>query len=192
MSHVRPNLDKTKTGLLLIDIQEKVWAAVEQRDELLNGLLKLVKGMQILQIPIFLSEQNPKGLGETLGVLQMMLGEAYQPLLKSHFSCLDETQVYETLSSLPIQQWILAGIESHICVLQTAKGLLRLGKQVVVPNDAIAARSIFDYSTSIAEMRDEGVRITSVETLLFELLGDSKAGEFKQINQLIKTRCCNE
>jgi len=187
---VRANLMQNQTGLLLVDIQEKIWGAVDHRDEFLNAVLKLVKGFQILKLPIYCSEQYPKGLGPTLGILQIMLGSEYHPLEKTHFSCLDEGSVHQKLVSLPITQWVVVGIEAHVCVLQTAKGLLREGKQVIVPNDAITSRSIFDYSTSIAEMRDEGVRITSVETLLFELLKDSKAPEFKSISQLVQSRCC--
>lgn len=86
----------------------------------------------------------------------------------------------------PTDQWVLIGIEAHVCVLQTAKDLIAEGKQVVVLNDAIGSRSIYDFSTAIAEMRDCGVRITSTETILFELLRNSQAAEFKAMSQLIK------
>ena len=99
---------------------------------------------------------------------------------------MDDDLVKAELLLAPVSQWVLAGIEAHVCVLQTAKDLLEQGKQVVVLNDAISSRSIYDFSTAIAEMRDCGARISSTETVLFELLRDSKAAEFKEISQLIK------
>jgi nicotinamidase-related amidase len=99
---------------------------------------------------------------------------------------LNDPELNKYLLALPVQQWVLIGIEAHVCVLQTAKDLLRENKQVVVLNDAISSRSIYDFATAIAEMRDCGVRISSAETILFELLKDSKAEEFKQISHLVK------
>lgn len=173
-------LVKEKTALLIIDMQDKVFSAVENGNEALQSILKVIKGFQILHLPIFLSEQYPEGLGTTVLPLKTLLGEAYKPLVKTTFACTE-------VQNLPFEQWVLVGIEGHICVLQTAKGLLQAGKQAVVLNDAIASRSIYDFSTSIAEMRDAGVRISCSEAVLFELLKDSKAPEFKQISQLIKS-----
>lgn len=182
-------LAKFQTGLLIVDMQEKVFSAVDHAAELLAAMIKLIQGFQILQIPILISEQYPQGLGETIWPIKNLLGADYKPLIKSTFSCLDDHAFCRHIQSLPIQQWVVVGIEAHICVLQTAKGLVQTGKNVVVLNDAISSRSIFDFSTAIAEMRDEGIRISSVETVLFELLKDSRTPEFKAISQLIKTSC---
>jgi nicotinamidase-related amidase len=179
----------SQTALLIVDMQEKIFATVDRGPEVLNTLCKLVKGFQILGLPIFLSEQYPQGLGPTVDPLKTQLGSAYHPWMKSTFSCVDDPPFFNCMISLPYQQWVVVGIEAHICVLQTVKGLLNAGKQVAVPNDAITSRSIYDFSTAIAEMRDTGARITCAETLLFELLRDSKHPKFKSISNLIKT-CC--
>ena len=110
--------------------------------------------------------------------------------MKTTFSGLDDSAFLTHVMSCPYTQWIVAGIEAHICVLQTAKSLLKAQKQVVVLNDAISSRSIYDFSTAIAEMRDAGVRVTCSETVLFELLKDAKHPQFKAISELIKSCCC--
>lgn len=179
----------SQTVLLIVDMQEKIFASVDRGSDVLCTLCKLVKGFQILNLPILLSEQYPQGLGPTVPTLQNMLGDAYRPWIKSTFSCLDDANFFNHFISLPYQQWIVAGIEAHICVLQTVKGLLKAGKQVAILNDAITSRSIYDFSTAIAEMRDAGARISCSETVLFELLKDSKHPQFKLISDLIKSRC---
>jgi len=182
-------LDKLQTGLLIIDVQEKVFASADHSAEFLDSVLKTIKGFQIFQTPILISEQYPQGLGETLWPIKNLLGTSYQPQIKTTFSCMDDHAFFRHIQSLAIQQWVIIGLEAHICVLQTAKGLIQAGKEVVVLNDAISSKSIFDFSTAIAEMRDEGVRISSVETVLFELLKDARAPEFKAISEMIKTTC---
>jgi nicotinamidase-related amidase len=183
------NLSRSKCGLLIIDLQEKLFSHVERAQDVLKAIQKVIAGFQIMNLPVYVSEQYPEGLGSTIMPLQIMLGNEYNPLIKSTFSCLDDPTVHRYLMGLPIQQWIVVGIEAHICVLQTAKALHNAGKEVVVLNDAISSRSIYDYSTSIAEM-GRFLRVSSVETILFELLKDSHAPEFKAISDLVKTRCC--
>lgn len=183
---VNYTLDRKQTGLLVVDVQEKLFPLVERSCETMQALRLVIEGFQLLQLPIMVTEQYPKGLGHTVGSLKAWLDEKQTYLEKSTFSCVADQEIKKTLLALPVNQWVVVGIEAHVCVLQTVKELLRAGKQVVVLNDAISSRSIYDYSTAIAEMRDCGARISSVETVLFELLGDSKASEFKAISQLIK------
>lgn len=189
---VRNRLEPEKTALLIIDVQDKLFSAVEMAVETLGVILQLVKGCQILSLPVFISEQAPEVLGLTVGPLKSQLGHDYKPWKKTTFSCMDDVSFLEQIKHLPYSQWILVGFEAHICVLQTAIGLLSAGKEVLVVNNGIASRSIYDFSTGIAEMRDEGVRISSAETILFELIKDSKHPDFKLISQLVKTgsSCC--
>jgi nicotinamidase-related amidase len=183
--------EPAQTILLIVDMQEKLVEAVERGSEILTTLCKVVKGFQILNLPILISEQYPQGLGSTVMPLQTCLGEAYLPYTKTTFSCLDNPEFMNRVLSLSNLQWVVVGIEAHICVLQTVKGLLKAGKQVAVLNDALSSRSIYDFSTAIAEMRDVGVRVTCAETLLFELLKGSTHPLFKSINALIKScPCC--
>lgn len=179
-------LMRDQTALLLIDVQEKLFPYVENSCHVVQSIQKAIRGFQILGLPIYVTEQYPKGLGSTIAVLKGILGDSQSYLTKTTFSCLDDELIKKELLNLPIDQWVVIGIEAHVCVLQTAKDLLLSHKQVVVLNDAISSRSIYDFSTAIAEMRDCGARISSTETVLFELLRNSKASEFKEISQLIK------
>ena len=179
-------LARSSFGLLVVDVQEKLFPYVENSCHVMQSIQKVVRGFQILNLPIFVSEQYPQGLGHTVAPLKGLLGDIVPVMVKTSFSCIDDDHVKTALLVQPITQWVLIGIEAHVCILQTAKDLLGLGKQVVVLNDAISSRSIYDFSTAIAELRDCGVRISSTETILFELLRDSKSSEFKEISQLIK------
>lgn len=182
-------LTKFQAGLLIVDMQEKVFSTVDHGAELLSSTVKLIQGIKIFQVPIIITEQYPQGLGETIRPIRNLLGETIQPFIKTSFSCMADHAISKQILSMPISQWIVVGIEAHICVLQTAKELKRIGREVTVLNDAISSRSIHDFSTAIAEMRAEGIRISSVETVLFELLKDSRTPEFKSINRLIKASC---
>lgn len=184
-------LDPTQTVLLIIDVQEKIFPEVDRGVEVLNTISKVIKGFQILKIPIVLSEQYPRGLDPTLKHIRGLLGDDYHPMEKVTFSCLDDPHIFEFVKKHPYQQFVVVGIEAHICVLQTVKHLLKEGKEVAVLNDGITSRSIYDFSTSIAEMRDAGARITSAETVLFELVKNSEHPQFKAISDLIKScPCC--
>jgi nicotinamidase-related amidase len=182
-------LDRSKVALLIVDVQDKIFASVDRGAEVMQGLLKIINGFTILQLPILLSEQYPQGLGETLLPIKTLLGENYCPWIKTTFSCLDEPAFAQYVAASSYLQWVVVGMEAHICVLQTVKGLIQAGKQVTVLNDAITSRSIYDFSTAIAEMRDDGARISCVETVLFELVKKARSAEFKLISQLIKSSC---
>lgn len=179
-------LTPKNTALLVIDVQEKLIRLVDRSVDVLNNIQKVIKGFQILKIGTVVTEQYPQGLGETVPALKSYLGDQQKYLSKTTFSCLGDAAIKNELLSMPVENWVVIGIEAHVCVLQSAKDLLDAGKNVIVLNDAITSRSIFDYSTAIAELRDAGARITSSETILFELLEDAKNPEFKAISQLIK------
>lgn len=187
---VNYRLERSKVCLLIVDVQEKLFPLVERSCEVMHGIQKIIRGFQIMNLPIIVSEQYPEGLGSTVFGLKNLLGDEIKYIKKTTFSCLELPSFAEKL--MAFDQFIIVGIETHICVLQTAKDLLRAGKQVVVLNDATTSRSIYDYSTGIAEIRDAGGRISSIETVLFELIHNSKASEFKEISNLIKTvkACC--
>jgi len=179
---------------VVIDVQEKLFPHIENGCAVLAKMEQAVGGFQILNLPIFFTEQYPKGLGPLVAPLKRLC--KVDPFSKTSFSCLGEQNIREYVEQLGVKHWVLAGLEAHVCVFQTAKDLLQMGHEVVVLNDAIGARSIFDYSTAIGEMRDVGVRISSVETILFEILADSKAPEFKAMSELVKcaggdsSQCC--
>ncbi len=184
LNNLNYRLEKSKVCLLVIDVQDKLFPLVERPCETMMSIHRIVKGFQILNLPIIVSEQYPEGLGSTVLGLRNLLGKDMQYLKKTTFSCFAEPSIKEKL--MPFDQFILVGIEAHVCVLQTAKELLMAGKQVAVLNDAISSRSIYDFSTAILELKSAGARISSIETVLFELIYDSKSLEFKQISNLIK------
>lgn len=184
-------LSPSDTALMVIDVQEKLFPHVERSCDTFFALAKMVKGARILDLPIVVTEQYPQGLGETIFALKERLDPAqiYHP--KTTFSSLGDAALEKMVMQMKADHWILVGIEAHVCVLQTAKALLRVGKSVTVLNDAISSRSIFDYSSAIAEMRDCGARISTVETVIFELTKDSKSPKFKEISRLIQCGCEN-
>lgn len=183
----RRALDPADAVLLVVDIQEKLFPLVEHPCEMLAKAILLLKGCQLLNLPILLSEQYPKGLGSTIEAIRSLMGPEGRYFSKTTFSCLKDPILEQEVAQVGRSQWILMGIEAHVCILQTARSLIEAGHEVIVANDAISSRSIYDFSTAIAELRDLGARITSTETILFELLGDAKNPEFKAISQLIKS-----
>lgn len=183
-------LDRKLTGLIIVDVQEKLYPKIDRYEEVFQSLHKTISGCSILNLPIVISEQYPEGLGQTLPQIQHLAGGDAVKMTKTTFSCLADEQFKEQLLDMPVNQWLLVGIEAHVCVLQTARDLINAGKEVVVINDAISSRSIYDFSSAIAEMRDMGARVSSTETVLFELVHDSKAPEFKEISKLVQCAQC--
>lgn len=178
---------------MVIDVQEKLFPLVDHAEETLHGMLKILTGCRLVGLPVVVTEQYPKGLGPTLGSVLHQLPDSRATFEKTTFSALKNDAVLGHIKESFVQQWILVGIEAHVCVQQTAKALALLGKEVVVINDAISSRSIFDFSTAIAEMK-EWARVTSSESALFELIGDASTPEFKACLELIKgepKRCCS-
>lgn len=183
-------LDRSHSGLLLVDVQDSLFPYVEHSCEVLKKMQMMIKAAKILGLPIFVTEQYPKGLGSTIHPLKSILDSNQEYYPKTSFSSLKDKTIREKFLSQPLNQWILIGIEAHVCILQTAKDLKAAGKEVVVVNDAISSRSIYDFSTAIADMRDSGIRIISTETAIFEWVGDSQSKEFKAISDLIKQQSC--
>lgn len=173
-------------ALLVVDVQEKLYPHVDRPCEVLERMRLVVEGVRLLDMPIIASEQYPKGLGPTIKPLKELMEEGVPFPGKTAFSvCADETAL-EILDKSGRKQWIVIGIEAHVCVLQTVRDLLLRGDDVVVVNDAIASRSVYDFATAIAEMRDMGARISSAETVLFELFHDAKHPKFKDFSTLVK------
>lgn len=177
-------LDKNKSALLIIDVQERVLNVMNNKDFFMENLVKLAKGIKVLNIPIFLTEQYPKGLGETVAVLKDELETT--PIQKLSFSCYGAENLFQQLIDKNISQVILCGIESHVCVQQTALDLIENGFQVNLAADAVTSRKIFDYNSAIERMRSKGIEITSVESVLFELLNVCGTEEFKAVSKIIK------
>lgn len=179
-------LTKEKTGLLIIDVQEQAFGEMERPCEVLYSMQQMIKGAKLLGLPIFATEHTSENAGSTIQPIKDLLGKSQHYWKKSKFSCMSDPTIKKSISEGSVSQWIVIGIEAHICVLQSAKGLLNAGMEVVVLNDAITSGSIYDFSTAIAELRDIGVRVSNWKTVLFELMKDSNDSSYDEIVSLTK------
>jgi nicotinamidase-related amidase len=173
------------TALVVIDVQGKLAQLMYNRAELFKNLRLMVKGAQVLGIPILLTEQYPKGLGPTVPEVSQLL-PAIRPIAKNAFSCCGDRAFMSALEPLSRRQLLLTGIETHVCVQQTALDLLDAGYEVQVIADAVSSRTAENRHIGLEKMRDAGVVITSTETALFELMKLAEGPQFKQISKLVK------
>lgn len=178
-------LHRKDTALILIDIQERLFQAMHENGALLANLLKLVKGAKVLQIPILWAEQNPRGLGPTVSDLQELLADM-RPTEKRCFSCYGQQQFVQQLEQTHCKQVLVAGIEAHVCVFQTAMDLQGSGYDVQVVQDAVSSRTPENMHVGLERLKNVGVVLTSVEMALFEILKVAEGDEFKQILQIVK------
>lgn len=181
-----PNALTTEhTVLVLIDYQERLFPAMYDKEKLLENVLKLVRGINALGVPVILTEQYPKGLGPTLPAIMELLS-AVAPLEKICFSCCDEENFNATLGATGRKQVLIAGIESHICVYQTAMALAREGYQVQPVTDCCSSRDPENKKVAMEKMSAASVSPTTTETALFELLKVGRGDVFKQISSIVK------
>jgi len=176
---------KEHTIAIFIDIQEKLFPFIQDKDQLEQNLVTLSAGLKALEVPILVTEQYTRGLGITILPLKMELGGQHF-IEKTAFSCCDEPQFMTALIASKKQKIILCGIETHVCVLQTAIDLIQVGYQPVVIEDCVSSRKLSDKQTAIERMRQEGVIISSLESILFELARYSGTETFKAISKLVK------
>jgi nicotinamidase-related amidase len=174
-------LDRERAALVVVDVQEAFRKAVLDFDAVAQRVGLLVQGAQALGIPVVATEQYPKGLGSTVEEVTEHL-DGTEPLAKTVFSAAGA----EGFDLQGRDQALLAGIEAHVCVSQTAHDLLEQGVEVHVARDAVTARAVTDKEAGLAKMEGSGAVLTSAETALFELLGEAGSDEFKAIQKLVK------
>ncbi len=174
------------TAVVIVDVQERLLVHMDEADRTREKILTLIRGARILEAPLLVTEQYPKGLGPTAASITEALGESATPIIKSSFSCCDDTTFRARLASLGRKTVLLAGIEAHVCILQTALDLLETGYQPVVVLDATSSRNGHDREIAARRIEREGGRITSVESILFELTRVSGTARFKEISKLVK------
>ena len=171
--------------VLIIDIQEKLVAALN-KDVVVSNAVKVVSAAKLLGIPIILTEQYPKGLGNTVQALQDVLPEESIPVEKTYFNALLEDGMLEKIKSYGKKQIVIFGIETHICVYQTASALIEEGFDVYVIKDACASRNKYEFKQGVDTMAANGVKISCVEIALFDWLKGAKHPKFKEVQALIK------
>ncbi|KAF2508297.1 hydrolase [Flavobacterium foetidum] len=173
------------TGLILIDVQGKLARIVNESEILISNLQKLIRGCQILSLPIIWAEQNPKGLGDTVPEIRELL-KNQTPIEKYSFDAFENQEFKEAVLKTKRKQWIVCGIESHICVYQTIRGLLDNDFEVEIAADCVSSRSKENSKMALAKLQKCGASLTSVEMCLYELMKNSKNQKFKEILNLIK------
>ena len=181
-----PDALRTDTTILvLIDYQERLFPAMHDPDRLLPSVLKLVKGAAALGLPVIMTEQYPRGLGPMLPQIKELL-PGVTPVEKTCFSAPDEAAFTKAMLASRRHQVLLAGIETHICIYQTALDLLRNDFQVHVVTDCCASRDPANETAAHERMRDAGACLTNTEMALFELLKEGRGEVFKQISAIVK------
>ena len=171
--------------LLIIDVQEKLVNALD-KDIIVKRVTNLVKSARLLNIPVVATEQYPKGLGATVETVSAEFAENTSVFEKTSFYALEADGVLEKIKAFNKKQIVICGIETHICVHQTAAALLREGYEVYVIKDACASRSKYEFKQGIELMASNGVKVSCVEIVLFEWLKTAKNPCFKEIQALIK------
>jgi nicotinamidase-related amidase len=174
-------LDADRTTLVVIDVQEGFRRAVPDFDRVAEACATLIEGASIIGIPVVVTEQYPKGLGETVPEVAEHLPEGTDPLEKVVFSAAEA----EGFDLEGRDQALVCGIETHVCVNQTALDLLADGVDVQVAEDAVGSRTDENKRVGMQKMERAGAEVTSVETALFELLGRAGTDEFKRVQKLI-------
>jgi nicotinamidase-related amidase len=179
-------LSRNESRLLIVDVQVKLVPKIVNHDQMLANCRMLIQGARILGVPVFATEQYPKGLGKLVPQLAELLDK---PSEKLRFSCAEVLDWGTAAEQADNRfQIVVAGMEAHVCVLQTVLDLLGNGFQVYVPADAVASRTEFDWKIALERMAAGGATIVTTESVLFEWCEVSGTPEFKQISQLIKER----
>ncbi len=178
-------LKRDEAVLVFIDVQGKLHEIMDRKGMLDGNLSRLIECAKVLEIPILGTEQIPEKLGSTNEPFKTLLADISM-IGKSAFSCCDEPKFMEAFHAAGKQQALLIGIETHICVYQTAIDLLEGGFDVFVVADAVSSRSPENKALALHAMRDAGAKIIPTETVLFSLLRDAADPCFKEILKLIK------
>jgi len=178
-------LDRDRAVLLVIDYQQKLLAAFKKPDEFLANCVTMIRFAKILKLPIVWTEQYPKGLGPTTDMIKTELA-GLEPIEKLSFSCFGEPAFVNALTKIPSDQLMVCGIETHICVEQTVLDGIENGYQMQVVSDACGSRKKHDHKMGLRKMEATGAVLTSSEMAMYEIMGGSDAGEFREVLKLVK------
>jgi len=178
-------LDIQQCCLTVVDVQGKLAQLMHGRETLFKNIQILARAAKILEIPILWCQQCPDALGPTVPEIAQYLADI-EPINKSAFSCCGEEQFNKKLKKLARNQILLCGIETHVCIYQTAVDLLRQDFHVEVIADAVSSRALENKQIALNRLSAEGAKISCTETVLFELLKTTEHPEFRQIAKLIK------
>ena len=185
MAHAH-TLDAARTALVIIDMQENFRSVIADFAATAARIALVAHGAQLLNVPVIVTEQYPKGLGHTAAEIRAALPAHVEPIEKTAFSSCGAQEFSAQLERFGAQQILVCGIEAHICVNQTTHDLLARGFQVHLLTDCITARAAYNKHAGIEKMRASGALPSSTELALFELMRDARHEQFKAIQKLIK------
>ncbi|WP_293268569.1 hydrolase [Neptunomonas sp.] len=171
-----------KSCLLVVDIQEKLAPAIHEKEMLIQNSKWLIEIANILNITIMTSEQYPQGIGRTIDELKEILPKD-QYMEKTHFSCMSEPTCHKKVHDSNLEQMVIIGMESHVCVMQTAIQLKQQGLEVYVVADCVSSRNPSDKLYALERMRSCGIHIVTREMVAFEWMQKSGTETFKRISK---------
>ncbi len=171
--------------LLLVDVQSKLVGAMAEKDSFIRNTQKMLKGMNALHLPMVVTEQYPQGLGETVPEILEWVKDSPR-FAKQTFSCVDDDDIFCAVRKIGHKNVILAGIESHVCVAQTALDLKQMGFNVMVLADCVSSRNLEDKAIALRRLEMEGVLLGTSESALFELTRTATLHAFRAISQIVK------
>ena len=177
-------MNKETVGLI-VDLQIRLLPHMVRSETLIGKCITLIKGLKLLEVPIIYTEQYPKGLGCTDERIQKLL-TPMQAIEKIAFSCCGEPAMIDLLQTFKRKTVLVAGIETHVCILQTVLDLIDAGYAPVIVEDCVGSRSENDKNIALNRIRGSGGCITTVESLLFEVMGTAKHPQFKEVTKLVK------
>lgn len=179
-------IEISNATLVIVDVQEAFRKAIPDFALVTSRIAMAVRGLRVLEVPVVVTEQYPKGLGRTAEELMLTLPDGFEPIEKSTFSAFGEPSFVDVLATAERKQILLCGIEAHVCVSQTAHDLLDNGYDVHLLTDCIASRFEIDKAAGLNKMLAGGAFASSVEMALFEALRDSKHEKFREVQAQIK------
>jgi nicotinamidase-related amidase len=176
---------RKESALIVVDVQDKLLSVIDDWRSVLAHTMKMIQYAQVLDVPVIVTEQYPRGLGPTHDAIKELI-PGLNAMEKTVFSCFGAVEFEEQLRCLSVKSLVVTGIETHICVNQTTLDGLARGYSVHIIADAVGSRSAFNKEIGLAKMRQAGAIISSSETALYEWLERSDSAEFKAVLPLVK------
>ncbi len=172
------------TALLVVDIQEKLIKSIQNKEVILWNIKRLIDSSNLMEMNVYMTEQNPYKLGKTVDLIANE--NKYNVYSKMDFSCFNCRELRKDLKKYNIRNLIICGIETHVCILQTALDFICNGTKVYIPVDSIASRNTIDHETAIRRLEVSGATISTTEAAIFELCKSANTKIFKNISEIIK------
>jgi nicotinamidase-related amidase len=179
-------LHPDESMLIVVDMQEPFLRVIHERDRLVKNVCGLLRGAKVLRVPVVSTVQNYQALGDAIAEVKALLPPLLPPFAKMSFSCYSDAGFASEVIRSGRKQIILCGLETHICISQTALAMLGAGYQVHVCADAVSSRTPENWRIGLEKIRQAGGLVTSMEAVLFELLQEAGTADFREILQIVK------